>query len=444
MTTADNGIAASATEFRVGEGYRKYVLWLLFTVYVFNFVDRAILTILMQPIKEEFNFSDTEMGFLGGLAFALLYCTLGIPIARRADKANRVFIISLSLLVWSVSTVFTGFARNFNELLLGRVAVGIGEAGCSPPAYSLLSDYFEPKRRATALAIYSMGISGGVFLGLMLGGQVAKLYGWRMAFFVCGLPGVALALVVWLTLREPPRGFSDPTPTPAAEPPPMREVIARLWSRPTFRNLALAAALQAFVAYGVGSFASAFLMRSHAMTVAEAGGFLGLVTALGGATGTYFGGRYADRLSERHRDRRWQLWVPGIATMVGLPLGLIVYLVPIKAIAIWTMVPALALASAYLGPTYATVHGLVGVRERALAGAFMLFIINLIGLGLGPLVTGMVSDLLKHYFMRGGATELVAAANGLRCSLAVMVCVSIWSALHYMRAARTLREDLLV
>jgi MFS family permease len=384
------------------------------------------------------------MGLLGGFAFALLYCTLGIPIARWADKANRVFIISMSLLVWSVSTVFTGFARNFTQLLLGRVAVGIGEAGCSPPAYSLLSDYFEPKRRSTALAIYSMGISGGVFLGLLLGGQVAKAYGWRAAFYVCGLPGILLAVIVRLTLREPPRGYSDPLPLAAAEPPPVREVLGKLWSKPAFRHLSLAAALQAFVGYGIGSFNSAFLMRTHGMTVAQVGGWLALVTVAGGATGTYFGGWLSDRLSERHHDRRWQLWLPGIAILAALPLGLIVYVVPIKHVALWTMIPALAIASMYFGPTFSITHGLVGARERALAGALLLFIINLIGLGMGPVFTGILSDVLKNHFLAQGQAELVATASGLRWALATMVCVGAWSAFHYIRAARTLREDLIV
>jgi MFS family permease len=445
VTSADSHVgAARATDFKVSEGYRKYVLWLLFAVYAFNFADRSILTILMQPIKEEFKFSDTDMGLLGGIAFALLYCTLGIPIARWADKANRVFIISLSLLVWSVSTVITGFARSFTQLLLGRVAVGIGEAGCSPPAYSLLSDYFEPKRRSTALAIYSMGIAGGVCLGLILGGQVAKAHGWRAAFFVCGLPGVLLALIVRLTLREPPRGYSDPLPLTAAEPPPVREVLGKLWSKPAFRHLSLAAALQAFVGYGVASFNSAFLMRTHGMTVAQVGGWLALVAVAGGSTGTYLGGRLADGLTERHQDRRWQMWVPAIATLVVLPLGLLVYLVPIKQVALWTMIPALAIASMYAGPTFSNTHGLVGARERALAGALMLFIINLIGLGMGPLFTGILSDVLKNHFAAQGQAELVAAANGLRWSLAIMVCVNLVSAFHYIRAARTLREDLIV
>jgi MFS family permease len=440
-TTAATGEAAN---FKVSERYRSYVLWLLFTVYVFNFVDRAILTILIQPIKEEFKFSDTDMGLLGGLAFALLYCTLGIPIARWADKGNRVLIISLSLFIWSISTALTGMARNFTQLLLGRVAVGIGEAGCSPPAYSLLSDYFEPKRRSTALAIYSMGISGGVFIGLLVGGQVARAYGWRAAFYVCGLPGVLLALIVKLTLREPPRGFSDPTAPATPHPPPMSEVLGRLWSKPAFRNLSLAAALQAFVGYGVAGFNSAFLMRSHGMTVAAVGAWLALVTVAGGATGTYFGGWMADRYTNRHQDRRWQLWVPGIATLAVIPLAMLIYIVPNKHAATWLMIPTLAIGSMYLGPTFSITHGLVGPRERALAGALLLFVINLIGLGMGPVVAGMLSDMFKNHFVSQGLPELDATARGLRWSLCAMVCVNAWSAFHYMRAARTLREDSIV
>ena len=443
VTTADSSVGAErATEFKVSEGYRKYVLWLLFTVYVFNFVDRSILTILMQPIKEEFKFSDTAMGLLGGIAFAFLYCTLGIPIARWADKANRVVIISLSLFVWSMATVFTGMARNFSQLLLGRVAVGIGEAGCSPPAYSLLSDYFEPKRRSTALAIYSMGISGGVFLGLVVGSQVAARYGWRSAFYVCGLPGILLAIIVRLTLREPPRGFSDPTPLAAEAPPPIAEVLGKLWSKPAFRNLSLAAALQAFVGYGVGSFNSPFLMRTHGMGMREVGGVLALVTALGGFCGTYFGGWFADRLSNQRQDRRWQMWVPAYATLAVIPLGIAVYLVPNKSASLALIVPALAVGSMYFGPTYSITHGLVGARERALAGALLLFIINLIGLGMGPVITGVLSDVLKNRFVSQGFAELQAAADGLRWALAAMICVNAWSAFHYFRAARTLREDL--
>jgi MFS family permease len=441
QTEAVSRSSPAAADFKVSERYRAYVLWLLFTVYVFNFADRSILTIVIQPIKEEFKFSDTEMGLLGGLAFAMLYCTLGIPIARRADQGNRVRIISLSLFIWSLFTVFTGLARSFTQLLLGRVAVGIGEAGCSPPAYSLLSDYFEPKRRSTALAIYSMGISGGVVVGLLLGGQVARAYGWRSAFYVCGLPGIVLALIVRLTLREPPRGFSEPHVQVAPQAPPLGEVLGKLWAKPSFRHLSLAAALQAFVGYGVGGFASAFLMRSHAMTVAQAGGALALITVLGGGLGTYLGGSVADRITNRFQDRRWQLWAPGIATLIAVPFALLVYTLPSKGAVLVLMVPALAIASMYFGPSFSITHSLVGARERALAGALLLFVINLIGLGMGPVVTGLLSDVFKNHLISQGVPELAASATGLRWAMCAMISVNVWASFHFVRAARTLRED---
>jgi MFS family permease len=429
------------TPFRVSERYRSYVVWLLFSVYVLNFVDRQILTILIQPIKDEFKFSDTQLGLLGGLAFALLYSALGIPIARRADRGNRVSIIALSLLVWSVFTTLTGLARTFVHFLFARVAVGIGEAGCSPSAYSLISDYFPPERRSTALSIYSMGIYGGVFVGFLLGGEIAQAYGWRTAFLVVGLPGVVLAGVAKLTLREPPRGFSDPTPA-AHEAPPIRVVVARLWQKPAFLHTSIAAALHSFVGYGVGGFYPAFLMRSHGMTVAEVGRWLALVTALGGLVGTYLGGYLADRLSKRHDDARYQLWVPAVSTLISVPVSLLIYVLPDKYAVIALMIPAGAIGAMYLGPTFAITQGLVSVRERAVAGALMLFVTNLIGLGLGPLLTGILSDVLKARYVGLGVPDLVATANGLRWSLCAMTIVNLWSGLHYLWAARTLRRDL--
>jgi len=430
-----------STEFAVSDRYRTYVVWLLFAVYVLNFVDRQILTILIQPIKAEFALSDTQVGLLGGLAFAFLYSTLGIPIARYADRASRVGIISASLLVWSLFTAATGLARSFPQLLLARVAVGVGEAGCSPAAYSILSDYFEQKKRSTALAIYSMGIYGGVFVGFLVGGGVAQAYGWRMAFYVVGLPGVVLSLIVRLTLREPPRGFSDglkASPTPA----PFREVVADLWSKASFRHLSLAAALHAFVGYGVGGFYPAFLMRTHGMSVKEVGLWLSLITAAGGVLGTYLGGWLSDRYERRHDDRRYQLWVPGISTLISVPISIFVYLLPIKVAALWLLIPALAIGSMYLGPTFAIGQALVGARDRALAGAVLLLVVNLIGLGLGPLLTGVFSDVFRARFMGQGLNETSATMEGLRWSLCVMTVVNVWSTFHYMRAAKTLREDL--
>ncbi len=432
--------AESAT-FTVSDRYRGYVVWLLFLVYVLNFVDRQILTILIQPIKAEFDLSDTQVGLLGGLAFAFLYSTLGIPIARYADRGSRVSIIAASLFTWSIFTAATGLARSFTQLLIARVAVGVGEAGCSPAAYSIISDYFKPEKRSTALAIYSMGIYGGVFVGFLVGGSVAQAYGWRTAFYVVGLPGVLVSLIVKLTLREPPRGFSDAVAV-AQEAAPFGEVVRLLWRKASFKHLALAAALHSFVGYGVGGFYPAFLMRTHGMSVKEVGLWLSLITALGGITGTYLGGWLSDRYERRHRDRRYQLWVPGISTLISVPIAIVAYVLPMKMVVLGLLAPALAIGSMYLGPTFAIGQALVGVRERAVSGALLLLVINLIGLGLGPLLTGVFSDLFRTRFLEQGMNDAQATMEGLRWSLCAMTIVNVWSTFHYMRAAKTLREDL--
>ncbi len=429
-----------AQSFSISEGYRWYVVWLLFGVYVLNFVDRQILTILMEPIRKEFNFSDMQLGLLGGLAFALLYSTLGIPIARLADRNNRVNIIAISLFVWSLFTVLTGRAQSFVQLLMARVAVGIGEAGCTPPAYSILGDYFEKKRRTTAVAIYSMGIYGGVFVGYLVGALVAQSYGWRYAFYVVGLPGIVLALVVKLTLREPPRGFADGVVT-AVETPPVRDVLGRLLVKPTFWHLALASALHAFVGYGVNGFHPSFLIRSHGLSVAEAGVVLSVVSAVSGIGGTWLGGYLADRYSNGRNDVRWQMWVPGIATLLNVPAAVLAYTMPDKNLVIGTMFVSLVLGVMYLGPSYATMQRLVGIRERALGSSLLLLVVNLLGLGLGPMLVGAVSDLMNKRFLAADMAADLAKAQGLRWALAIMVCINVWSFVHYMIAAKTLSRD---
>lgn len=432
--------AAPSEDFPVGSRYRWYVVWLLFVVYVLNFVDRQILIILMEPIRLEFGFSDKQLGLLGGLAFALLYSTLGIPIARLADRVNRVNIISVSILVWSLATALTGLARNFTHLLLARIAVGIGEAGCSPPAYSLLADYFSKEKRTTAFSIYSMGIYGGVFVGYLVGAVVAQYHGWRTAFWVVGLPGILVALVVKLTLREPPRGLADGGIAPA-EPPPMRQVLGELARKRTFQHLALAAALHAFVGYGVTGFHPSFLIRSHQFSVAEIGFILSVVAAVSGVGGTWLGGYLADRLTRLRRDVRWQLWVPGIATLINVPVALMAYTHPDRFAVIGLLFVSLIFGVMYLGPTFATMQRLVGARERALGSALLLLVINLVGLGLGPYLVGAVSDLMNQVYLADGGSAAAAKAQGLRAALVIMVCVNAWSFLHYMLAARTLERD---
>lgn len=443
MATSVEQPAAKIPEFdnfKVSDGYRWYVVWLLFVVYVLNFVDRQILTILVEPIRKEFDFSDTQMGLLGGFAFAVVYSVLGIPIARIADRKNRVNIISIALFVWSFFTVLTGRAQNFAQLFAARVAVGIGEAGCTPPAYSIIGDYFSKARRTTAIAIYSMGIYGGVFVGYLVGAQVASEYGWRTAFYVVGIPGIVLALIVKLTLREPPRGFAEGVYV-APNPPPVKVVLSKLLTKATFWHLALASALHAFVGYGVNGFHPAFLMRSHGLSVGEAGTVLAIISAVSGIGGTWFGGWLADKLSQSRNDVRWQLWTPGIATLLNVPAAILAYTLGSTEMVIATMFISLVFGVMYLGPSYATMQRLVDVRERALGSAVLLLIVNLIGLGLGPTLVGVVSDIFYNGFLGDGIAEHIAKADGLRWSLIVMVCINVWSFVHYMIAAKTLVRD---
>jgi MFS family permease len=443
-TTAESTAPAKAVPgaegFRISEGYRWYVVWLLFVVYVLNFVDRQILQILIEPIRKEFNFTDTQMGLLSGLAFAIVYSVLGIPIARIADRRNRVTIISVSLFVWSFFTVLTGRAHSFLQLFAARVCVGIGEAGCTPPAYSIIGDYFEKKRRTTAIAIYSMGIYGGVFVGYLVGAQVAQEYGWRMAFYVVGIPGIILALIVKLTLREPPRGFAEGV-VPANNPPPVGEVLKKLLTKATFWHLALATALHAFVGYGVNGFHPSFLIRTHGLTVGEAGTVLAIVSAVSGVGGTWFGGWLADKLSQSRNEVRWQLWTPGVATLLNVPAAIIAYTLADTNVVIATMFVSLVFGVMYLGPSYATMQRLVDIRERALGSAVLLLIVNLIGLGLGPTLVGVVSDIMNNRFLAEGVATEIAKAQGLQWALIIMVTINVWSFIHYMIAAKTLVRD---
>jgi MFS family permease len=431
-----------STDFEVSDGYRTYVVWLLFVVYVFNFVDRQILSIVIEPIKKEFGLHDWQLGVLSGLAFAVLYSTLGIPIARIADRKSRVNIIVLSMIVWSSFTALTGLARGFWHLLFARVGVGIGEAGCSPPAYSLISDYFEPKKRATALSIYSMGVYGGGALGFLVGGYISQLYGWRAAFYVVGLPGILLSVIVKATLREPPRGFSEGKHIVIEEPPPFMQVVTRLWSKRSFRHLSFAAGLHAFVSYGVGTFYASYLGRTHGMDAKDIGAWLSLVTFVGGFAGTYGGGKVSDRYFAKKPDPRYYLWVPAITLVLNVPFGLIVFGVDNKQIVLSTLIPMIALSAAYLAPSIATTHRLVGLRERAVAGAVLLFVLNLIGLGLGPMFTGFLSDALRGHFMEQGVSDKQATADGLKWALCAATLINLWSALHYVLAAKTLNQDI--
>ena len=409
---------------------RYYALVLLTIVYAFNFIDRQLLAILQEAIKAELELSDGQLGLLSGFAFAIFYVTAGIPIARWADRSNRRNIVAVSLALWSLMTAVSGFVQNYTQLLLARIGVGIGEAGGSPPSHSIISDIFPPEQRASALGFYSTGVNIGILFGFLLGGWLNEFFGWRMAFIVVGAPGILLAVVVALTLREPIRGMAE-NRTSTGPAVPFKQVMSTLWSRSTFRHMALGAALNAFCGYSTASWTASFMIRSHGMTTGELGTWLAMISGLGGAIGVFLGGIIADRLATR--DQRWYMWVPAIAGAVSVPFIAFVYIVdgPYLALTL-SIVPGL-LHNVYLGNTIATTHGLVGLRMRALSSAILFLILTIIGLGLGPLLVGLLSDYLQP----------TLGEHSLRqAMLWLMPTVMAWSTWHFIRAARTLREDL--
>lgn len=411
---------------------RWYIVGVLTLVYIFNFIDRQIISVLQEPMRAELGLSDTQLGLLQGLTFALFYVSLGIPLARWADVGVRRNVVALAVGTWSVMTALCGVAQNFTQLLIARIGVGVGEAGGSPPSHSIISDLFPPGRRALPLAIYSSGITFGVFVAYVFGAWVSDHFGWRAVFIALGLPGVILALVVRFTVTEPARGRYD-GPGADRQPPAMLQVISFLLKSRTFVHLSLAAALHAFVGYGVAAFLVSFYVRSYAIPIDQISIValpLGFIIGIGGAIGSFAGGYLSDRLSRR--DVRWSMWVPAAATLIAVPFAAAALLTRDFYLSLSLYVLPLAFGYMYLGPTLATTHALVAPRMRALSSAVLFFIINLIGLGLGPTIVGIISDALTPTY----------GPDSLRYALVATFCFNIWSALHYYYAARHLAADL--
>ncbi len=408
---------------------RRYVLGVLVVVYTFNFIDRQILSILLEPIKRDLGLSDTQLGLLTGFAFAAFYATLGMPIARFADRSNRRNLIALSLTIWSAMTALSGVAANFWHLLVARIGVGVGEAGCSPASHAIIADYYPATSRATALGIYSLGIPVGILFGFYLGGTINELFGWRIAFFVVGVPGLLLALLVRFTVREPPRGMAEGR-TAGAQQPGIGETLRYLLSKPSFRHLAFGAALTAFVGYGFVTWTPSFLIRSHGMSTGEVGKWLGLIVGIAGGIGISLGGFLADRWGRR--DTRWYLWIVAVALLVAMPFSIAAFLAPSSAQALWYFVVPVLLGNFYQATTFSQTQGLVGLRMRAVAAGVLLFIINIIGLGAGPTFVGFVADLLVPRF----------GTESLRYALLLCSLVNIWAAAHYFIAGKHLDNDL--
>jgi len=408
---------------------RNYALSVLVVVYTFNFIDRQILSILMEAIKLDLGLSDKALGFLAGFAFALFYAVLGIPIAMWADRGNRRNVISLAIAIWSLMTALSGFAQNFTHLALARIGVGIGEAGCTPPAHSMISDYYPPKQRATALGIYALGIPLGIMFGMFVGGWINDQFGWRRAFFVVGIPGLLLALIVRLTVREPPRGHSE---NRLAEDnhPPFMETLRFLLRRPAFIHIAIGGALAAFVGYGVVSWFPTFLIRTHGMATTEVGLWLGLIIGIPGGAGIFLGGYLADKFGER--DPRWYLWIVAVTALISLPFGAATYLLSNVYWALAVFCVPILLSNFWQATTMAQTQSLVRLRMRGVASAILLFIINMIGLGAGPWAVGALSDALAPRY----------GADSLRWSLMIFGALGFWVAYHYYRGGQLLAADL--
>jgi predicted MFS family arabinose efflux permease len=409
--------------------YRNYVLAMLVVVYAVNFIDRQLLVILQEAIKRELSLSDTQLGLLTGPAFALFYATCGIPVAHWSESRARRDVISIALALWSLMTAACGLVQNFAQLLIARVGVGVGESGSSPPSHSMISDMFPPERRSTALSVFSIGGSMGILAGFMLGGWINQFLGWRSAFLVLGLPGLALALLVRFTVSEPPRGMSeDASAAPVARS--MASSFTLLMRNPVFVFVALAAGFQGFALFGVGNWLPPYLMRVHGLSTGEAGTWLGLISGVVGGLGALAGGCLTDRLGRR--DRRWYLWVPWLGLLIAAPLAAAAFFAERSSVALLFLVPVLFLHYMYLGPLLAVSHSLVDAHMRAFTSAVLFLSLNLIGFGLGPLCTGVISDVLRES----------KGVDGLRYAMLVSLLIGTAGAsMMYSRAARHLRNE---
>ena len=429
MSTGKTIAAPAATAGAVpGRGYRFYVLFILFLVYTFNFVDRQIVGILAGPIKAELGLSDTQLGLMGGIAFALFYTGLGIPIALLADRFNRAWIITFSLALWSAFTALCGFAQGFWQLFLCRVGVGVGEAGGVAPSYSLISDYFPPAERARAFAVFSFGIPVGSAAGILFGGLIAARIDWRVAFFACGVAGLVLAPLMAFTVREPVRGGFDP-PGAKTAAPPLSEVLRILAGKGSFWLISFGASSGSLLGYGLAFWMPQFLGRSFGMSLADLSLYYSAIALFGGVLGIWMGGYLGDRLG-RTSKAAYAL-VPAAAYVLSIPFYAMGMLSTSLALTFLVFLIPTALGLVWLGPVITSVQQLVPPAMRATASAVFLFINNLIGIGFGIFFFGRLSDLLGRRF----------GAESLRYSILIGLVFYVLAATLLYLASRRLERD---
>lgn len=411
--------------------YQRYVLGLLLLTFTVNYIDRQILAILLPAIKTDLDLSDTQLGFLAGTAFAVFYATMGIPMGRLADRTNRRTMIAVVLAGWSIMTALCGLAQNFTQLMLARIGVAVGEAGCVPAAHSLISDTVPPRRRAMALSIFSSGISLGVLVGFLAGGWISEFFSWRIALVTVGLPGILLAIVIRLTLREPLRGRTEGL-LDSGDIPALSSVAAHLWQRRSYRHFIGGGALTGFAYFSILQWMPSYLDRSYDMAPSEIGSWLAPVMGIGGGLGALVGGRLVDTLS-RH-DERWYMWLPATAAFIASPFTLMVFLLSDPQSMLLCLSIPVFLFAVHLGPMASAIQGFASVRMRGVAVAISLFITNILSLGLGPQIVGIVSDLMAPRF----------GVDSLRYAIpSVAVVALLWSGAHFVAGARSFSHDLI-
>lgn len=409
-------------------GYGQYALaWLTF-VLTLSYLDTSLMVILLEPIKRDLLLSDSQLGLLTGIAFALFYATLGLPIARWSDRGNRVTIAAISIGLWGATVMSSVFIGNFTQLVIVRIAAGIGQAGCWPPMYSLVGDYFPRKReltRAMTLFMLSQPISA---LGYFGGGWLNERYGWRMTFFLIGLPGLVAAIITRLTIKETRR--RPVIPDKEGNTLSMRAVIMTLWQQRSYRHLIVAMVLLFVVGQGLNPWYGAFLARSHGMESGELGLWLTIIFGVGLTVGTLLGGYVMDRWFLHNERGQMQLTSCSIALLV--PFSFLFLLLPQKWEALMALVPITMAYGFFSGPTFALMQRLVKDEMRSTSVAVAMLLSNLVGMGAGPQAVGALSDLLH--------TSL--GNDSLRYAMLAVSCITLWSAYHFWRVGRTVVEDL--
>jgi MFS family permease len=404
-------------------------LTLLTAIATIGFVDRIVMNVLAVPVQAEFHLSDTQVGLLTGLAFAVLNVTLGLPVARYAERGHRVTLIAIGTFLWSIATALCGFVGNFAQLLLARVGVGVGEAVGLPANQSVIADYFPPGRRATAASVFLLAPPIGAFLGSAGGAWIGQVYGWRHAFLIVTVPGIVLALLAWMLIAEPPRGRHDREASAAV--PGVRAVLGRLLGLASARHLLAGSTLASMVGFGLNSFFAFLLVRKFGFSLAQAGLYAGLLASLPGAISVVLGGRLADWFGER-RAAAYAL-VPGLCLVVAAPIYVVAITRDDVVLLLLLVFVAALFQYTYLGVTYGVFQNLLHSRMRATGSALLNGVYTLVGQGLGPLLIGVLSDRLAPAYGNG---------QGLAYAMALAAVIYLWAALHYLLAARHVGPDM--